>query len=585
MGNQISFEDPNIIKKLETNKIPKKYIEIINSEKKLLTKLMIFYNQYKSIFHKNNLHDFYDAINIAYSPSLTSFTTDTLTNKYAFLYFPNVETGINNKSTRSNNNKISKKNSKLDLILRFRPNKNTPFLINTLRGSIHNYFFEKNIQWKNEDLALVHSPNSYIQSRILQLGGDGNNTLKSNEELKKELQQLQQREPRNYPPRDRNRDRPYPPRDRNRNRPYPPRDRNRDRPYPPRDRNRDRPYPPRNRDRPYPPRDRNYPPRDRNRDYEQPRKNNLLPESNNENKNDNENKNKNENNSNNNNNNNNNNSSSISQNIEIPKPPNKTPNEVLNVLQQIKPNSGIQTPTPPTQTLVAANGAPVVINDQLQKEIQNVILQNSLVKNKLSTREQNIQLIREKKTPNVFENKCTNANKICRLTKKEVIQKIIYYYQNKFFIILAILSFIQYYPNASYFFYRLKQIYRGEFCIPPNYIEVRQMSKKARLKYLLQYISHNSSEKCSAAAGFFRKLKLPLTMDSNVQQILDKLQKFYNDSLLFFNNVVDYLLKDRSIQIQQLNIISEKTRDILALLYTMCELYYLIVVSISLEKI
>jgi tRNA isopentenyl-2-thiomethyl-A-37 hydroxylase MiaE len=115
-------------------------------------------------------------------------------------------------------------------------------------------------------------------------------------------------------------------------------------------------------------------------------------------------------------------------------------------------------------------------------------------------------------------------------------------------------------------------------------MEVGKMSKKARLKKLLDYVTYNTEEKCSEKSGFYRILNIPITLNADVQKLLLKLRNIYKESLQFFHKVVDYLMKNREINIAQLNLLSKKTRDILAQLYTMCELYYLIIISISLEQ-
>ena len=588
MGNDISKGDPIILQKLEKNKLTKNYVQIIELEKSLLLKLMNFYNHYKSIFAKKNLDDFYRAIHLAYYPSLTSLSIDELNNKYSFLY------------SNTNTNISKNKKKKINVILQFEPKEDTLFSIDSLRGIIENYFFDKEINWKNKNLQNVHSPSFYIQPHILQLGGDiPNNKSKSNNEIKKEIQKMEQQTTfdnrRKFSNFRGNRGRFRGNRgdfrgDRG-NRGDFRGDRGDFRGF---RGNRGRPG---NRGR---------------NDYRERKKQNLLEE----NENDENNENTNENNSVNENNENINYSNKIGL-----KQPEKSPNEILNVLEKIKIGSNQTTNTTPISIKIPeanlssinklpeknANQELQVINNKLQKEIQNVILQNTtnqlnqlnelnqkiiqpieninLNQNKQINKENRNKSIQPSVYSNVFINKCNNSTKICRLTKKEIVKKVVYYYQVKFFIILAILSFIQYYPNTSYYFYRIQQIVKSKFCIPPNYLEVSKMSKKTRLKHILQYISHNSKEKCESKSGFYRILNIPLTLNNDVQKILSKLRKMYAESLKFFINVVDYLIKDREINISQLNILSQKTRDVLSSLYTMCELYYLIIVSISLDQL
>jgi antitoxin component YwqK of YwqJK toxin-antitoxin module len=183
---------------------------------------------------------------------------------------------------------------------------------------------------------------------------------------------------------------------------------------------------------------------------------------------------------------------------------------------------------------------------------------------------------------NVNPNKiCPEFGQRCEITKEEMIRKLIYYYQVKFTIIQSIVTFMM--KNDGFCFNRLYQLLTGDFCLPPNYLEIIPLNISNKFKKLLEYVVYNTANKCANKRGYYRKMNA-VKFGNKYHEYIQMIETNYLDTLMVLTDIIRRLRKDKEISITNLNMIGLKTKEALDNIYTICELYYLMAISISLEK-
>jgi len=201
---------------------------------------------------------------------------------------------------------------------------------------------------------------------------------------------------------------------------------------------------------------------------------------------------------------------------------------------------------------------------------------------------------------------CIDEEK-CKLTKMEMCEKIVYHFIVRNNLIAAILSTVPF-PSkdgeykGSFTFERLKSLQKGVFCLPP-YEDIKYKNEKfendelklayenKRISKILQYINILDHKQCVANGGRLLVLKKEqieeLARNDNLgRKYVDfviKINNFYQNALIVLYDVLENLQNNVKISTKGLNIISEKTKEIIDELYLKTQFNYLLAVMVILE--
>jgi hypothetical protein len=198
---------------------------------------------------------------------------------------------------------------------------------------------------------------------------------------------------------------------------------------------------------------------------------------------------------------------------------------------------------------------------------------------------------------------CTDDALECRLTKKQMCEKITYHFIVVNNLIATIVSVVPF-PNESgdnyaggFMFDRMESLRKGVFCLPPHHSEISAISDDERLHKIFKYINilpkENVSfeETCKRSGGFVLKLSKErmeeLGRDEKFGRayydFFKKINLFYQEALLNLYNILENLQNNTSISTRRLNELSARTKQIIDELYLKTQFNYLMAVLVILD--
>ena len=197
---------------------------------------------------------------------------------------------------------------------------------------------------------------------------------------------------------------------------------------------------------------------------------------------------------------------------------------------------------------------------------------------------------------------CLDDSQECRLTKKQMCEKITYHFIVVNNLIATIVSVVPL-PNENgtysggLMFERMQSLRKGVFCVPPHHSEIMSISEDERLHQILKFINilpkDNLSfeETCKRSGGFVLKLKKErmdeLGKDEKFGrkyfEFLKKINLSYQEALINLYNILENLQNNQSISTRRLNEMSSKTKQIIDELYLKTQFNYLLAILVILD--
>ena len=196
---------------------------------------------------------------------------------------------------------------------------------------------------------------------------------------------------------------------------------------------------------------------------------------------------------------------------------------------------------------------------------------------------------------------------ICKLTKKEMCEKIVLHFIIRNNIIAAILSTIPL-PSkdgkysGSFPFERLKSLEKGTFCLPPyddikyhktqiDNEDARKLFQTNRRNKILDFINLLDEKQCVGNGGRLlvlnakqmEKMYRDDTLGRKYFDFAMKINNFYQNSLIALYDILENLQNNVKISTANLNDISEKTKKIIDELYLKTQFNYLLAVMVVLD--
>jgi len=188
----------------------------------------------------------------------------------------------------------------------------------------------------------------------------------------------------------------------------------------------------------------------------------------------------------------------------------------------------------------------------------------------------------------------------CKLTKKEMCEKIIYHFIVRNNIVAAILSTIPFPTKdgeykGSFTFERLTSLMKGTFCLPPyediKYKKSTNESENDRMQKILKFINIMDEKQCLNEGGRLlilskKQLEQLYKSDELGRKYFDfamKINNFYQNALIALNDILLLLQNEPKLSTKNLNEISEKTKSIIDELYLKTQFNYLLAILVILE--
>jgi hypothetical protein len=215
----------------------------------------------------------------------------------------------------------------------------------------------------------------------------------------------------------------------------------------------------------------------------------------------------------------------------------------------------------------------------------------------------NEELRRRKNIESSGDRHCTDEAYECRLTKKQMCEKITYHFIVVNNLIATIVNVVPF-PNESgdnysggFMFNRMESLRKGVFCLPPHHSEISAISDDERLHKIFKYINilpkENISfeETCKRSGGFILKLSKERMEEMGRDEkfgrayfdFFRKINLFYQEALLNLYNILENLQNNTSISTHRLNELSAKTKQIIDELYLKTQFNYLMAILVILD--
>ena len=263
-----------------------------------------------------------------------------------------------------------------------------------------------------------------------------------------------------------------------------------------------------------------------------------------------------------------------------------------------------QQPFQPRQLFQKPHQQPFQKPPYPQKPLQPQQQQQFLKKDSFYTgRMSNEELRRRKDIESSGDRHCTDEALECRLTKKQMCEKITYHFIVVNNLIATIVSVVPF-PNESgdkyaggFMFDRMDSLRSGKFCLPPHHSEISSISDDERLHKIFKYINilpkDNVSfeETCKRSGGFVLKLSKErmeeLGRDEkfgrSYYDFFRKINLFYQEALINLYNILESLQNNTSISTRRLNELSARTKQIIDELYLKTQFNYLMAILVILD--
>jgi len=191
---------------------------------------------------------------------------------------------------------------------------------------------------------------------------------------------------------------------------------------------------------------------------------------------------------------------------------------------------------------------------------------------------------------------CTDEQQECKLTKKEMCDKIVYHFIVRNNLIAAILSVVPT-PDkfnelrGSFTFDRLKSLQSASFCLPPHYSSLHEKNDKQRIEHLFKYINNMNEKDCENNRGFFMKLseerKKELFNDQNLGkkyiEFITKINNFYQESIKNLYIIIEKLQGSQTLSTENLNQLSKSAKNIIDELLLRTQFNYLLAILLFLD--
>ena len=189
---------------------------------------------------------------------------------------------------------------------------------------------------------------------------------------------------------------------------------------------------------------------------------------------------------------------------------------------------------------------------------------------------------------------CLDDKLPCRLTKKEMCDKIIYHFIVRNNLIAAITSVVPV-PNrsgelqGSFVYNRLKSLEKGAFCLPPYYSDIQDDDENIRIQKILKFL--NILDDCPSQGGYLLKLSPERMKELMADEKLGrkyfdfgrKINIFYQESLINLYDILETLQNNTSLSTASLNEISASAKHIIDELYIKTQFNYLLAVLVVLD--
>lgn len=191
---------------------------------------------------------------------------------------------------------------------------------------------------------------------------------------------------------------------------------------------------------------------------------------------------------------------------------------------------------------------------------------------------------------------CLDEKQPCKLTKKEMCDKIIYHFIVRNNLIAAISSVVPI-PNQAgdyyggFVFQRIKSLEKGSFCLPPYYSDIQESDENIRIQKILKYLNILEDKECMAQGGYLLRLsetrmKELLQNDKLGRKYFDfgrKINLFYQEALINLYDILDKLQSNASLSTSGLNELSLNAKHIIDDLFIKTQFNYLLAVLVVLD--
>jgi len=191
---------------------------------------------------------------------------------------------------------------------------------------------------------------------------------------------------------------------------------------------------------------------------------------------------------------------------------------------------------------------------------------------------------------------CVDEKQPCKLSKKEMCEKIIYHFIVRNNLIAAITSVVptpdklgEY--TGSFTYSRLESLKKGTFCLPPYYSDIQDVDENQRVLKILKYLNYLDPKDCTTNGGFLLKLS-----DNRMRELLSderigkkyfefgrKINQIYQESLNALYNILIQLENSSNLSTNILNELSKRTKYIIDELYIKTQFNYLLAILIVID--
>ena len=206
------------------------------------------------------------------------------------------------------------------------------------------------------------------------------------------------------------------------------------------------------------------------------------------------------------------------------------------------------------------------------------------------------QLRQYKNTESSGDKYCLDESEPCRLTKKQMCEKIVYHAIVAKNLIATIMSVVPLQNETGdvaggFMFNRLTSLKNGVFCVPPHYSEIQSLDDNDRIQKIFKHLNHMTEKECKSNGGFVLKMTKE-KMDELAQDekfgrkyfdFSKKINIFYQEALINLYNILENLQNNTSLSTQRLNELSSQTKNIIDELYLKTQFNYLLAILVVLD--
>ena len=234
---------------------------------------------------------------------------------------------------------------------------------------------------------------------------------------------------------------------------------------------------------------------------------------------------------------------------------------------------------------VNRNNANVNRNNANEKNMNANVNRNNANVNRINANEKNMN---RNEYYNV-KSLCLREKSDCKLTKKQICKVITSHYIIRNNIISAIMSVMPHKDQrgklvGGFCFDRYNALNEGMICLPPDYLQLNRLPPKERIAKLMLFINQINEKNCQNIHGYYRKLsinekKALSTKYHKFNDIYMKIVLKLKEDFLKNSNLLYELLNEMAqmtiINNNTLNMIAVKVKEVIDNMYNMCQKHYL----------